>query len=343
MKKRLYIVELEPIEKRYTKQWSLYLPVTFSDYFNVSVIAAPLSSDKIDKGKFLDINKTNVCKAHQIKVISEKFDRGDFKDGDSFFFADGWNYAITAVKYMAQLNNLKIKIYAYWHAGTWDEYDFISQAGLREWAFHNEIGWMKACDCNFVSTNFHKKLIMDYFGSELLNNVKIEVVGFPMDWKAEIESLGVKPNQVKENLVVFPHRIDKEKSPEVFDKIAKELKYIKFIKTMDVTNNKKEYYELLSKAKIVFSASKQETFGIGTVEAMMLGAIPVVPDGLSYTELYNDIFKYKTLNEAKKMIKNFMVYYGSNRIQSIQKENIEKIRIQSLNSVSKMARVMLNE
>ena len=112
---------------------------------------------------------------------------------------------------------------------------------------------------------------------------------------------------------------------------------------MEVTNNKKEYYELLSKAKIVFSASKQETFGIGTVEAMMLGAMPVVPNKLSYIELYDSLFRYENLSEAKDKIRTFMRFFGSSRFRLIRKKNIEQIRKQSLNSVDKMAMVMLSE
>jgi hypothetical protein len=49
---------------------------------------------------------------------------------------------------------------------------------------------------------------------------------------------------------------------------------------------------LLSEAKIVFSASLQETLGIGCYEGALLNAVPLVPDRLSYQEMYYDDFKY---------------------------------------------------
>jgi hypothetical protein len=49
---------------------------------------------------------------------------------------------------------------------------------------------------------------------------------------------------------------------------------------------------LLGEAKIVFSASLQETLGIGCYEGAIVDAIPMVPDRLSYTEMYYDTFKY---------------------------------------------------
>jgi hypothetical protein len=49
---------------------------------------------------------------------------------------------------------------------------------------------------------------------------------------------------------------------------------------------------LLGEAKIVFSANLQETLGISCYEGAVVDAIPMVPDRLSYTEMYYDTFKY---------------------------------------------------
>jgi len=341
MKPNLYVLTLEPIEQRYTKQWYEYFKPAFSKYFNVRYIDGDITDDKIEKGRFLDINKTNIWKAKQTELMSRLFYHDKVKDGDRFFFADGWNFGITALKYMSQLNNIKIKIYAFWHAGSWDSEDFITQAGLGKWAFGNELGWLKACDCNFVATIFHKKLIKDYFPSQTL---KIEVVGFPMDWKKEInKKINKKVLDIKRNLVVFPHRLDKEKAPEVFDKLAKRMPEYEFVKTMEVTKNKKEYYELLRYAKVVFSASLQETFGIGTVEGMMLGAIPVVPNRLTYPELYSTRFIYADLNDAESKIRFIMNHYKkSGVLNDCLKENQLRIQDDSLSAIDKMAKVMLN-
>ena len=55
---------------------------------------------------------------------------------------------------------------------------------------------------------------------------------------------------------------------------------------------KDEYHNILGEAKIVFSANLQETLGISAYEGALVGAIPMVPDRLSYTEMYDDDFKY---------------------------------------------------
>lgn len=339
MKKTLYILTLEPIEKRYTKQWYNYFKKEFSKYFNVKYIDGTILGDEIKKGRFLDINQTNIWKAEQVIKLSHLFNSNKIKHGDNFFFMDGWHFGITALEYMAKLNNVKIRTYAYWHAGSWDKWDFITQAGLRAQVRGTELSWLTTCNKNFVATNFHKDLIISMFGTEWYN--KIKVVGFPMDWEYEIKRLNVK-QQKKENIIVFPHRLDKEKAPEIFDKVAKYFPDYKFIKTMKVTKNKKDYYELLAKAKIVFSSSKQETFGIGTVEALMLGCIPLVPTGLAYDELYHSVFQYDGIRTAVQKINWFIKNYDNHRIQNYIKRNKIKIISSSKKSIERMARVMLN-
>lgn len=348
MKKTLYIITLEPLEQRYTKQWYYYWKSIFRDNFNVKYVDGIYISDKIKKGRFLDIYQTNMWKATQVEILASFFNNSKIKEDDIFLFMDGWHFGITALKYMLQLSEMKNKIYAYWHAGTWDDWDFISQAGLREWATLNEAGWFQACDGHFVATQFHKNLINKYFTfpNRMLMKDKIHVVGFPMNWSGIIEkeiSSHMKKSQKKKNLIVFPHRLDKEKQPEVFDKLRIGNSKYKFVKTLEETKNKKEYYELLCNAKVAFSASLQETFGIGTVEAMMLNALPLVPDRLSYSELYEPIFKYKDLSEAKKKLKYFVENYDNPELQKALMKNKVKIRKASLEAIEKMSRVILNE
>ena len=90
--------------------------------------------------------------------------------------------------------------------------------------------------------------------------------------------------------------------------------------TQEKQLTKKEYHELLAKSKMVFSANLQETLGISAYEGALVGAIPMMPDRLSYTEMYDDDFKYPsewtesfdsyTKHKSKliEKLKNYMVY-----------------------------------
>jgi len=187
-----------------------------------------------------------------------------------------------------------------------------------------------------VATKFHKKLIINYFKDEAINR-KIHVVGFPMDWKKET---AIKKNSVfvKENIVVFPHRTDKEKQPEVFETIMAKIKNFKGIITMNVTKNKQDYYKLLSKSKYCFSANLQETFGIGTVEAMMFDSIPIVPNRLSYLELYHKQFRYTKLSEVPKMIER--IENNKSQYSKLLRNDRSKIINKSLNAIKIMWGIM---
>ena len=46
---------------------------------------------------------------------------------------------------------------------------------------------------------------------------------------------------------------------------------------------------------MVFSANLQETLGISCYEILMAGGIPLVPNRLSYVEMYDEIFKYPSV------------------------------------------------
>lgn len=340
MENKLYIITLEKIEKRYTKQWHKYWKKEFSKNFKVIYIDGTHLTDTIETGKFLDVNKTNVWKAEQTKKISDLFLNNKIKDNDTFIFMDGWHFGITALKYMSQLQNINIKIYTYLHAGSWDKWDFISQAGLNNWAKYNECGWINACNGHFVATNFHKNLICKYFKNKIKEE-NIKVVGFPMNWEKEVKQLDYKKH--KKELVVFPHRIDNEKQPEVFDNLRNNFKDTKFVKTIEVTNTKKEYYKYLKQAKIVFSASKQETYGIGTVEGVLHNCIPIVPYALSYKEMYPKEFMYKTIREAKEKIQYYLKNYNNEYVQNLLHNTKKDLIDNSLMSIQKMSNYMLCE
>jgi len=121
------------------------------------------------------------------------------------------------------------------------------------------------------------------------------VAGYPLDYLSELQKFA---SEEKENIVVFPHRINDDKAPWFFDMLEnyvhKELGRtdIHFVCTQAMKLNKEEYYKYLGKCKVIFSANKHENLGIGTFEAMMLGCIPVVPDKLSYKEMYATGYKY---------------------------------------------------
>jgi hypothetical protein len=96
----------------------------------------------------------------------------------------------------------------------------------------------------------------------------------------------------KRDLILFPHRIAPEKQVEIFRDLALELPEYEWVVCQEQNLTKDEYHTLLGQSKMVFSANLQETLGISMYEACLVDSIPLVPDRLSYSEMFAEVWKY---------------------------------------------------
>ncbi|MFW6250866.1 MAG: tRNA-queuosine alpha-mannosyltransferase domain-containing protein [Alkalispirochaetaceae bacterium] len=73
------------------------------------------------------------------------------------------------------------------------------------------------------------------------------------------------------------------KAPVIFDEARERLagRILRF----GYCENRREYLELLGRADIVASTARQENFGLSVAEAILAGAVPLLPYRLSYPEL----------------------------------------------------------
>jgi len=90
----------------------------------------------------------------------------------------------------------------------------------------------------------------------------------------------------------------------MFDMLAEDLKHTgwKFIKSNEVCKTKQGYFDLLNKSKIVVSFADQETWGIAMQEALFEDCFPVVPNKLSYKEMYFERYRFDTYTQAKELV-----------------------------------------
>lgn len=299
----LYIISLEPLETRYTAQWQRWFKEEFPDAIEIS---GDTLSELSNAKNFLDPFQTNIWKSEQIVKLSNLFRDKKVKGGDKFLFLDAWHYGVIALKYMSTLSNIPIKIFGMWHAGSYDPYDLLGSLNLFPKFKGFEQSLFDCLDQSYVATNFHKQLIISRFekNSETINDNNIKVTGFPYKFDELDKYKGMK----KKNLILFPHRLSDEKQPWILKDLEKELnkKGIEVIFCQEKKLKKEQYHKLLGQAKMIFSASLQETWGIGLQEGMYLGAIPFVPNRLSYSEMYYSEFHYNsewTLNKD-----NFSIY-----------------------------------
>jgi hypothetical protein len=295
----VYLVDLESVESRYTYEWKTYFPEYLrSTGLDVVVIMGPTDiPETTTPGAFLNFGGTNVYKAEQVKQISKLFCDNEIKDGDYFLFADAWHPGIINLKYMIELLGIKAKIGALWHAGSYDPNDFLGRLiGDKPWVRHFEKSLFHVIDDNYFATDTHVQM----FGKNLLgwqeellpDNYRANNIvrtGWPMTY---IEKHKSSRSIAKDNLVLFPHRISVEKQPEIFRDLAKSFPDYEFVLCQEKNLKKQEYYDLLARAKMVFSCSLQETLGISVPEGMLAGALALVPDRLSYSEMYDDKSMY---------------------------------------------------
>jgi hypothetical protein len=295
----VFLVDLESVSTRYTGQWKTHVPELLRKAgHNVQIISGPEDiPNATTPGAFLNFGGTNIYKSAQVEQMGRLFCNGAVSPGDHFLFTDAWHPGIINLKYMSELLGIPVTTHGLWHAGSYDPQDFLGRlVGDKPWVRHAEQSYYHAFNHNYFATTFH----IEMFGKNLLGksgydpkaNLTDKVVrsGWPMEYMEDI--LAPYKDMTKRDLILFPHRIAPEKQVEIFRDLATQLPQYEFVVCQDQRLTKAEYHKLLGQSKIVFSANLQETLGISCYEGAVVDAIPMVPDRLSYTEMYYDGFKY---------------------------------------------------
>ena len=312
---KVYLVDLEAVDTRYTGQWQTHIPALLKENnIDVQVISGPKNiPSATTPGAFLNFGGTNIYKAVQVEQMGRLFTSGSISPNDHFLFTDAWHPGIINLKYMSELLKTPIKIHALWHAGSYDPADFLGRLiGNAPWVRHAEKSFFYAIDHNYFATDFHINMFFENLLNDetldnpwkdedfqnLLESKKIIQSGWPMEYLKDVinkDCTSSNPWDLplsKRDLILFPHRIAPEKQVEIFRDLATHMPEYEWIVCQDKRLTKKEYHQLLNQSKIVFSANLQETLGISCYEALCVGSVPMVPDRLSYTEMYSDTFKY---------------------------------------------------
>lgn len=293
----VYIVDIEAVETRYTAQWKKHLPRQIERNTNCKVvtISGGETPQATTPGAFLNFGGTNVYKSKQLEIIAEKFCNGQVKDGDYFLYTDAWNPTVIQLKYMAELLGVKIKIGGMWHAGSYDPQDFLGRLiGNANWVRHAERSMFYCYDHNYFATDFHINMWNEVFKNlthgMTHQDAKVVRTGWPMEYMHH--ELDEYTGLTKKNLILFPHRLAPEKQPEIFYDLKDAMPQYEFVVCQEKQLKKHEYHNLLGEAKLVFSANLQETLGISGFEGLLVDTIAMVPDRLSYKEMFLDTFKY---------------------------------------------------
>ncbi|CAF0979386.1 unnamed protein product [Adineta ricciae] len=136
--------------------------------------------------------------------------------------------------------------------------------------------------------------------------------------------------------IVWPHRWEHDKDPEMFFSVILELHQtysLAFtliilgqsygeqpvifneirsklppdcVRHWGFAQSKADYEQLLLEGDVVVSTAQHEFFGVAMLEACRAGCVPLVPDRLAYVELYsNEQHRYRTRTQLLNKLKNY--------------------------------------
>jgi hypothetical protein len=291
----IWIIPIEPIDQRYTKQWYDNIPVILEqdiaerglDYQVVTIDGEEFAPEQRTEGAFLDFGATNVYKATQAAEVSRKFSNGEVKAGDKFLITDAWNFVITPIKYMSDLLDIPVEIHSIWHAGAYDPSDILGYKMSKPWPWLQEQSWFMSGDKNYFASESHRQMFLKNL--DIPEEYESRAVRSGQPHELIIQPLLRRQPMEKQDRVMWPHRYNDDKQPDIAERLAKKFD---MVITQKMNLDKSDYYDTMASSKVIYSCALHENLGISVMEAVLTGAIPVVPDRCSYAEMYLPEFKY---------------------------------------------------
>jgi glycosyltransferase involved in cell wall biosynthesis len=303
MKYDAIFLPIEPLEERYSAQMLGWVERAFQEIGVTYKTLLPKKAYKtIQHGQWLDTFGTTDYRSRQMQMVVKSFEKGEVRDGTVFVVGDVWYPGIEAIKLMADLSGIKVKVVGWHYAGTADPADLLANE-LGGWGIEWE-NWLvnHYLDEICVGSEFHRHLLRKAFAVDAHTH-SLGLAWRPYDVVAAIEGKAIQ----RQRIVVFPHRLAPEKNPAAFfhladvynsqgwdfvvstnnPQVARKVEDSPSANQVRVAlhDTKQQYYEFLASCSIYYSAATQETFGYALHEAIALGLSVVAPDRCSYSEM----------------------------------------------------------
>ena len=292
----IWIFALESLDNRYSKQWYTFIPKSLEQLARqqnikmniITIDGVQHSSDPLP-GAFLDFTDTNYYKSTQLAKFIEYFKEGKTTVNDVFLFCDFWNPCILQVSYRRDLMDQKWRLHSIAHAGEYDPTDILWLKMQKPWPWHLERSIYYACDKNWFATEFHKRMFLSNLSIVARDEDRSGVSGQPHD--AIIKSMNALPVAENKKGVIWPHRYNSDKQPEMAENLASVMD-VPWLLTQKLNLDKERYYQTLAEHQVLFSCSLHENLGISVMEGVLADVIPVLPRRCSYQDMYLDDFLY---------------------------------------------------
>jgi len=305
---RLFYVPIEPYIERYTYFMSSIngwaednFKTNNIDFVRVDGISI---SNTIKDGVVLDASGRCYFALSQIMKLIELIENGELTDNDVVYVEDFWHPGIESLFYIRQLKKMHFKIGTFIHAQSVDDTDFAWK--MKDWMRPIEQGFGQQFDFIFTCSHILRQLCIV---AGIAREDNIFHVGLPYNsrrLKEQLNEIGLKKFN-KEPFVLFASRFDDEKDPMFFLDLVEACPDIKFklvnprstrsitsnkevvdrlnkitskegsnLEVVD-TSNKLTYYELLSRASVVFNCANQDWVSWTLLEAITFECNPLYP------------------------------------------------------------------
>ncbi len=266
----IHLLPQLPCKNRYTQDW---IGIWKRELTKLGVHFAVLGGNTpvpITK-HFTDPDKALAYECNQVRILSQ------VKPEKIFCLDVDFPGLLSAAIPVLKLRNPDLKCFGYLHAGSWNNGDIF---GENPGKARLERAMFEVYDKIFVATNYHRRKIEKYFNEFFID---LEVAGFPFYKEDVLHYATPAPFEEKDGVVINGRWEQSDK--DLLDRIRNKLN-IK-IYTIEATN-REGYYKQLNTAKVVLSLKTEETFGIGQLEAYVLGGIPLSPNRFAYPEVIGD-------------------------------------------------------
>ncbi len=277
------VVGLPHIESRYTGDWSKMLHKYMLYYHKGEPITYYSTAESYDilPTEFLDYGIYYKFIFDLLKVVVD-----EVEDNDTIFFFDGETAGVEAFEYIRKMSKMNLKIKTFWHAGTYDEYDLTAIRGVRGKNF--ELGWFDISDKIYVSSQFHKDLIVE---KRDVDKDKVIVTGNPLDLSRFEDGSKVE----KSYDIMFAGRLVPEKGYDIVKELRE--KGINITSSMEHKWSKRTFYFNLARSKVLFSPSKQDMFATACMEALASNVPVLVPNTKNYESIIPERYRYNNLED----------------------------------------------
>lgn len=363
-------VPIEPLTERYTEQWYRQFPIKFKEagYKVVTIDGEPLLNNEIQTGTFLDINSTTYYKWSQLQQLSRMFFHKQIPDNSIIFFGDIEFWGLEAVRLLADMNKVPIKIVGFLHAASYTIGDAFEIASYYQQ--YTEIGWIAACDQVYVGSHYHKQAVIErrlfpcnamHLADKLIvtkNPIFVEeypIINIPKQKKILLTNRFDKEKDVNKTLDLFAHlkflypqwefvittsrKTFRSNDTEALKKAIS--MHEQGLITIKSGLTKQQYHEELASAYAVVTHSPEENYGYCIAEALLYGTRVFAFNAASHPEFLTHNYLFNAKEEAPLKLSAFIMdielnafnpEYGYNSIPTLDTNGMVNI-INAMNNL----------